>query len=334
LAESSQTQLETQQVNPILFIAELEDITKSKKLEDDLRSSEERFRAISTSAMDAIILSDQEDRVIYWNPAAEKTFGFSESEAVGRKLRELVIPPHGQKKHEALLKELKQNQLSKRPFGFNALKKEGATFPMDLTITSVKLKDKNCLLSIVRDITEWKVMEEALRRERDMLEDITKNIGAGLVIIDKNYRVLWANNFLKRLDSDIKNKTCYSTFNTLDMVCPGCGPKKIFEGQPFDSREYFNKTLSDKDLPCWFELIATPIKDANGKVIAALELTVDITERKRLQHKLSEYSQKLEELVQKRTEQLKKTQAELVKSEKLAAIGELAGRLDTTYATL
>ena len=91
---------------PILFIAELEDITKSKQLEDDLRSSEERFRAISTSAMDAIILSDEQDRIIYWNPAAEKTFGYLENEAIGKKLSELVIPPQGQKNHKALLKEL------------------------------------------------------------------------------------------------------------------------------------------------------------------------------------------------------------------------------------
>jgi PAS domain S-box-containing protein len=45
--------------HPILFIVELEDITESKQLEEDLRSSEERFRAISTSAMDGIILSDE-----------------------------------------------------------------------------------------------------------------------------------------------------------------------------------------------------------------------------------------------------------------------------------
>ena len=69
----------------------------------------------------------------------------------------------------------------------------------------------------------------------------------------------------------------------------------------------------------------TPVKDKDGKVIAALELAVNITERKRLQTKLGEYSQKLEELVQKRTDATKKTQAELVKSERLAAIGELAG---------
>ena len=52
---------------------------------------------------------------------------------------------------------------------------------------------------------------------------------------------------------------------------------------------------------------------------------MNITERKRLQNKLAEYSQRLEELVQKRTEQLRTAQAELVKSERLAAIGELAG---------
>ena len=55
-----------------MFVIELEDITKRKQLENDLRSSEERFRAISTSATDAIILSDAQDNVLYWNPAAEK----------------------------------------------------------------------------------------------------------------------------------------------------------------------------------------------------------------------------------------------------------------------
>ncbi len=71
--------------------------------------------------------------------------------------------------------------------------------------------------------------------------------------------------------------------------------------------------------------LLTPVKDKDGKVIAALELAVDVTERKLLQNKLFDYSQRLEELVQQRTHQLKKTQAELVKSERLAAIGELAG---------
>jgi len=316
--------IRNQSGKPILFIVELEDITKSKRLEDDLRSSEERFRAISTSAMDAIILSDEEDRVIYWNPAAEKMFGFLQSEAIGRKLVELVIPPHGQKKHETLLKELMNNHLSKRHFGFNALKKDGNTFPMDLTVATVTLKEKKCLLSIVRDVTEWKAMEEALKQERDMLENMAANIDAGLTIISKDYRILWANQLLKQINgNDLENKLCYSIFNKSNQVCQDCGVRKVFESGATSDRHDFHFTFDGRD--DWVELIVTPVKDKNGKVIAALELAVNITERKRLQTKLGEYSQKLEELVQKRTEQLKKTQAELVKSERLAAIGELAG---------
>jgi C4-dicarboxylate-specific signal transduction histidine kinase len=56
-----------------------------------------------------------------------------------------------------------------------------------------------------------------------------------------------------------------------------------------------------------------------------LELTVNITEKKNMEAKLADYSQRLEKLVDERTEQLKETQVKLVKSERLAAIGELAG---------
>ena len=287
---------------PILFIAELEDITKSKQLENDLRSSEERFRAICTSAMDAIILSDEEDRVIYWNPAAEKTFGILESEAVGRKLRELIIPPHGQKKHKELLKELTQHAFSKKHFEYSALRKDGSMFPIDLAVISVKLKDKNCLLSIIRDVTEWKAMEEALKQDRDMLENMAANIDAGLTIINKDYRVVWANQQLREVSGsdNIEDMFCYSAFAKNSCgVCEGCGVKKIFDnGATIDRRDYHVK-YGDHDK--WIELIATPVKDKDGQVIAALELAVDITERKLLQNKLAEYSQKLEELVQKRT---------------------------------
>lgn len=302
---------------PILFIAELEDITQQKQLENNLKASEERFRAISTSAMDAIILANGENKIIYWNPAAEKTFGFLENEILGKEIAELINLPHG----------LGKQSLSEGRFEAIALRKDGLRFPVDISFASVNVRENKCLLAIARDISEQKQMEASLKQERNMLEDITENIGAGLVIVDKNYRILWINKFLKNLQGDTVNKTCYSTYNNLEIVCPGCGPKRIFEGSPFDSREYFNKALHEQGLPCWFELIATPIKDANGRVIAALELTVDITERKRMQDKLAEYSRRLEDLVQKRTEMLKKAKAELVRSERLAAIGELAGMI-------
>ena len=284
--------------HPTRFIAQLEDITTRKQLEHDLRSSEEKFRAISTSAMDAILLIDSDDKIIYWNPAAERIFGFTEKEVVGKELSTLIIPSSSREKHHALVKKLRNNELSRKNFTVTALRKNGSEFPIDLSISSIKLKDKECMLAIVRDISTQKQMELSLKQERDMLEDITKNIGAGLVIIDKNYHIIWTNNFLTRINGNIAGKLCYSTFNTSKNTCPGCGPKKIFSGAEFDSREYFNKELYDKGLPCWFELIATPIKDKDGKVVAALELTVDITEKKDLEKKISEERNKLEAITE------------------------------------
>ncbi len=302
----------------------IRDITKRRQLEDDLRASEERFRAISASAMDSIILADGEDSVIYWNPASEKIFGYTEKEAVGKKLSGLVIPPHGQKSHVALLQELKHKSLSKRELEFIALKKDGTKFPIELSLSSVNLKGKNNLLAITRDVSEQQKMETALKQERDMLESMAANIGAGLTIIDRDYRILWANQLLKQINGyNLENKLCYSIYDKSGNICPDCGVKKIFEtGASVDRHDYHYQFGSHDD---WVELIVTPVKDKDGNIIAALELAVNINERKRLQDKLANYSQKLEEMVEQRTEQLKQTQSKLVRSERLAAIGELAG---------
>ena len=283
---------------PVLFVAQLEDITERKQLENNLLSSEEKFRAISTSALDAILLADEDDRIIYWNPAAERVFGFNEKEAIGKRTSALIIPPLSRRGHNALRKKLRDDGFSRKNFTVTALRKDGSQFPIDLSVSSVTLKDKKCMLAIIRDISQQKQLESSLKQERDMLEDITKNIGAGLVIIDKDYHIVWTNNYLARINGDVVGKSCFSTFNTCNTTCPDCGPKKIFAGAEYDSREFFNKQMQDKGLPCWFELIATPIKDKDGKVIAALELTVDITEKKELEKKIREERNKLEAITE------------------------------------
>jgi PAS domain S-box-containing protein len=214
-------------------------------------------------------------------------------------------------------------QISEKRTEITALRKDGTEFPIELSATTLSLKGAQYVLEIIRDVSERKKMEDELKQERDMLESVTENVGAGLAIISKDYHILWANKLLEQLHGDCEGKMCYSTFNRLTEVCPDCGVKKVFENDvPIDTHEYITK--DDKGNTVWVELIVTPIKDKKGNVIAALELAVNITERKIMQTKLTEYSQKLEKIVEKRTEQLKQTQAKLVKSERLATIGELA----------
>ena len=68
-----------------------------------LRASEERQSAILESALDAIIVMDHQGQVVEFNPAAEKTFGVTRAEAVGREMAELIIPPALRERHRRSL---------------------------------------------------------------------------------------------------------------------------------------------------------------------------------------------------------------------------------------
>lgn len=142
------------------------DITKSKEAELALRESEEKFRTISSSAKDAIIMVDDEGTISFWNNAAEQIFGYVTEEIVGQKIHEHLVPVQYQ---EASRKGLSSFQLT--GFGpligktseLSAIRKDGTEFPISLSISSVRLNEKWNAIGILRDITSRKKAEEELK---------------------------------------------------------------------------------------------------------------------------------------------------------------------------
>ncbi|MGF3522725.1 MAG: PAS domain S-box protein [Candidatus Bathyarchaeia archaeon] len=152
------------------------------------------------------------------------------------------------------------------------------------------------LAHAIRLLAERAKTRYELAWQRDILESVTANVGAGLAIIDKNYRIVWANRLMENIvGSPVAGKLCYSTFNNLDDVCPDCGVKKVLEGALFDSHVF--QTVDKDGNPVWVELIVTPIKDESGKVTSALELAVNITERKKAEELLKNSYARLEAIV-------------------------------------
>jgi PAS domain S-box-containing protein len=300
------------------------DITDLKKNENALRESEEKYRLLVNNAQEGILALDNDLTVVFVNPHMEEIVGYTETEIVGKSLF-CFIPERGFAHAMHYLQYCREGVDGQ--FEFELLSKNGEAIFAQVSSSNIKDDEGKSLgiLALVSDITLRKKMEESLRQEYESLDKVTQNIGAGLVLISKDYRILWANNYLKQLNGFIENKTCYKTFNTSENICPGCGVLKVFNGASSDTREYLNRDLFEKGLPCWFEIIATPVKDSDGKIVAALELTVDITQKKQMQDKLHEYSHNLEKIVAEKTEQLRQTQVKLLQSERLAAIGELAG---------
>jgi PAS domain-containing protein len=119
----------------------------------------------------------------------------------------------------------------------------------------------------------------SLKQKSAIIESVIENIGAGLKIIGKDYRIIWANKYLKSLGGE-DGKFCYSVFNKLNAVCPDCGVRKIFEeGSALNSHEC--TSVDSKGEVFWIEFIVSPIRDERGNVVAALELALSTTERKK-----------------------------------------------------
>jgi len=285
-----------------------------------LRESEKRYHALFDKAPLGILVVDETATAVEFNEEAHRQLGYTREEFAKITVSDYEVFETPEETRAHMKKIMREG---KDEFESKHRTKNGEIRDVIVTVQLIELGGKKLFHLITKDVTEQKKIEQELKIEKEKLETVTENIGAGLAIISEDYRILWANKLLKQINGDCEGKMCYSTFNRLTDICPDCGVKKVFEnGVPLDIHEYSNQ--DDKGNTFWVELIVTPIKDEKGNVTAALELAVNITERKIMENKLAEYSQKLEKLVEKRTDQLKQTQAKLVKSERLATIGELA----------
>ncbi len=154
----------------------IEDVTERKKTEMELRRSEIRLRSVVHNALDAIITVDAQGRIDTFNPSAESVFGFSRDEVFGQNARILMPEPYASSFEEFVTKALLLD--APKPFSQKteiiARHKDGSTFPVDLSISEIRLGATKMLLGIIRDISERKRFERELISARERAEQASK----------------------------------------------------------------------------------------------------------------------------------------------------------------
>lgn len=143
------------------------DITARRRAEQALRESESLKTAIFETSLDCIISMDHTGKVVEFNPAAERIFGYKREETLGRELAVLIIPPALREAHRrglARYLETGEGPVMNRRIEVNAIKADGSEFLVELTVTRIPTDGPPLFTAFVRDITGQKRMEDDLRK--------------------------------------------------------------------------------------------------------------------------------------------------------------------------
>jgi PAS domain S-box-containing protein len=266
----------------------LTDITEQKNTEEALRKSEKSWSDSFNSLEDIMIIIGKNFTIKKMNDSGLKLLGKTNEEVVGKKCYQTIHGMDAPGEFCPLKRALKTGKAE-------SVDRYEELFDKYFSIKSSPIFNERgeivSFVDLMRDITERKKAEKALRQERKTLETVTQNIGAGLTIISKDYHVLWANKFLRERAGAEEGKSCYKTCYKRTSICPGCGVKQIFEtGKDHVVHEQLLK--GPEGQPIWLQITSTPIRDANENITAALELSLDITERKRAEEQLKKSEEK------------------------------------------
>jgi len=136
---------------------------EKQKTQAALRASEARTAAVLEVALDCIVTIDHLGRILDWNPAAERTFGYSRAEAVGQEMAELIIPAAWRERHRMGLSRAVatgENTIIGQRIEITGLRADGSEFPVELAVTRIATDGQPLFTGHIRDITARKQAEQ------------------------------------------------------------------------------------------------------------------------------------------------------------------------------
>ena len=167
------------------------DITERKQAEEALEESEERYRSLAESAVDAIVSADSSGRIISWNKAAEAMFGYTEEEVTGKPVA-ILMPERYRAAHTEGLERMRtggEPRLIGTTREFEGTRKDGAELPLELSLTTWLTPRGRFYSAIIRDITERKQAEEALQKTYEQLRTMIDTSPLAIITLDLEGKV-------------------------------------------------------------------------------------------------------------------------------------------------
>ena len=261
--------------------------------ERGLRLSEERNQLIVETALDGVITINAQGVVTGWNSQAEKMFGWTRTEVMGRELAELIIPERLREEHRNGMRRYVESGVARvlnKRIEMSALHRDGHEFPVELAITPIGFGDDLVFSGFIRDITSRIRAEEALRESEQRFRTTANAAPVLIWMSGQDKRCTWFNqrwlDFVGReIEQEIGDGWC-------DNVHPADFDRALDTYHAaFDARRPYEMEFRlQRDDGAWRWLLerGTPHLGPNGEFVGYIGTCIDITEHRETVEQLRE----------------------------------------------
>src|SRR4030042_1371525 len=256
------------------------EVTERKETEEAIKQSEEKYRELANSITNAFFAMDEHLRYTYWNKGSEILTGIRTEDAIGKSLSEVFPDTPGLRRAEKVFRDVLK---TRQPQTFvNDFDIDGRRYVFEISA----YPSHGNISVLVRDITKHKQAEDALQAERNKLQSLIDSLEDTVTIQDTEYNIIYQNE-PSRIASggDHLGEKCYRAYEGRDKICDGCPVEGAFKDGKSHTAE--RKTELAGEVAFW-ENTASPIRDAEGRIVSCIEIARDVTKHKRQEQVLAD----------------------------------------------
>jgi diguanylate cyclase (GGDEF)-like protein/PAS domain S-box-containing protein len=273
-----------------------------RQLDEELRKSEARYRTVMDAAFDAIVTITPEGIVRWFNRGAERIFGYGAEEVIGQPVTLLMPERYRERCLGGLHRYLRTGEA--RVVGGTTelvgLHKDGSEFAIEMSLGETHGYGERLFTGIIRDMTERKRTEDALREARDRFRSIFDHAPIGVAVVSLEGRYLQVNRSLCEIlgytEQELQALTWQEITHPDDLAVSSAYARRIVEGE-FPRYHLEKRFLHSDGHTVWASLSVSLLRDTEDEPRAFVSQIQDVTERKEVEQVIVESEERFRSLV-------------------------------------